>query len=236
MGIIYKHTNRLNSKSYIGQTVQPIERRKATGYSHRFQNALDKYGWDNFDTTVLFEGSDNELNYWEIYFIALYDTYRTKGYNSTKGGNGARGFKQSETSKLKKAKAVCQFDLEGNLIKEFPGQAWALRETGIRHITECVKGDVRHAGGFIWVYKKDINLIKEKIKQYKNNYRGRLVEVIQFDSQDNYIATYKTASEASKITGVNAGHISECAKNKKMYHTAGGYKWRYGNENFRKKI
>lgn len=91
--IIYKHTNKINNKSYIGQTVQkPEERwREGKGYkdSPKFWNAIQKYGWENFTHEIL-ETGPNAI--WaderEIYWIAYYDTFNNdeKGYNLTPGG------------------------------------------------------------------------------------------------------------------------------------------------------
>lgn len=91
---IYKHTNKINNKVYIGQTCQDPEKRwrKGEGYkdSPLFYKAIQKYGWDNFTHEIIEQGND-EL--WadsrEIYWIAYYDSYNNdaKGYNLTPGGS-----------------------------------------------------------------------------------------------------------------------------------------------------
>ena len=56
-GIIYKYTNKLNGKSYIGQTNDEERRirehKTSRQYNNYFHNAIDKYGWDNFEYEVL---------------------------------------------------------------------------------------------------------------------------------------------------------------------------------------
>ena len=88
---IYKITNKLNGKSYIGQSID-IERRikqhiKNTG-SDKNPLYLDfkEYGIENFSYEVLEERSTEMLNEREHYWIEQYDTYNN-GYNLTQGGD-----------------------------------------------------------------------------------------------------------------------------------------------------
>ena len=86
--IVYKHTNKQNGSSYIGITKTDIETRKYLGYfnSTKFYYALEKYGWDNFETTILEEGlTVDEACEKEKYYIKKFDTLNT-GYNLDPGG------------------------------------------------------------------------------------------------------------------------------------------------------
>lgn len=92
-GIIYKITNNVNGKSYIGQTRQGIQFRwcqhtnsKDNSYFHK---AIRKYGKDNFTIDILEECPVEILNEREIFYIAKYDTFKN-GYNLTIGGDGVR--------------------------------------------------------------------------------------------------------------------------------------------------
>lgn len=90
-GLIYKVTNKVTGKSYIGQTRYSLEFRWRQHLHKKdntyFHNAIRKYGPDNFSREVLEECDVSELNSREIYYIAKYDTFRN-GYNLTKGGEG----------------------------------------------------------------------------------------------------------------------------------------------------
>lgn len=102
MGSIYKITNKLNGKAYIGQTKQPVEIRwKAHIYSAKreddnryyFQRALEKDGEENFIFEVLEKVPNDQLNIRERYWIKFYHTYRydpegNDSYNLTWGGEG----------------------------------------------------------------------------------------------------------------------------------------------------
>ena len=76
---IYMHKNKINGKVYIGQTKQSLNERFGCD-GHRYDscpiffNAINKYGWDNFEHIVLFENiPTRELaNRYEEYLIYLY--------------------------------------------------------------------------------------------------------------------------------------------------------------------
>lgn len=103
MGYIYKITNQLNQKSYIGQTKQPIEVRweahiwaafrKEDDNRYYLHRAIHKYGVENFKFEIIEEVPNTELDEREIYWIAYYHTYRydklgNQSYNLTRGGKG----------------------------------------------------------------------------------------------------------------------------------------------------
>lgn len=107
--IIYKATNLINSKIYIGQTINTLEYRKNQHFREAkskkkttvyFHNALNKYGYDNF----LFEEIDHadtqkELDDKERYWIKYYDSNnKNKGYNLDSGGQSG-GVKSEETKR-----------------------------------------------------------------------------------------------------------------------------------------
>lgn len=92
-GFIYKVTNKVNGKSYIGQTRYTVEFRWRQ-HQHKkdntyFHNAIHKYGIENFTVETLEECNIEDLDSKEIYYIAKYDTFNS-GYNLTIGGEGKR--------------------------------------------------------------------------------------------------------------------------------------------------
>ena len=108
-GFIYKITNKLNNKVYIGQTIQkPIERfyqhcaKKCDKYilNMVIHKAIFKYGKDNFTFEVIEEVPKQQLNEREEYWIKYYNSY-TDGYNSTKGGQkGNKSFKDIDNKTI----------------------------------------------------------------------------------------------------------------------------------------
>lgn len=113
MGIIYKAENKVNGKVYIGKTIKSLEERKEKHYRNyreerpfKLYNAIKKYGWDNFEWSVIEDLKDNDfIDEREKYWISKYNSYKT-GYNMTLGGDGAFGFKQSKEHKEKISKAL----------------------------------------------------------------------------------------------------------------------------------
>ncbi|WP_275926206.1 GIY-YIG nuclease family protein [Clostridium perfringens] len=94
-GIIYKITNTVNNKIYIGQTTLSFYRRYRDGFKkcHNvyLQRSIEKYGINKFKVEILAKNkSIEELDKLEIYLIKKYDSCNPKnGYNmKTGGGNG----------------------------------------------------------------------------------------------------------------------------------------------------
>lgn len=95
LGYIYKITNLINQKSYIGKTEKenPNQRwiehqkdaKKNRNEKRPLYSALNKYGCENFSFEIIEQ--TNDLINREIYWINLYQTYG-KGYNATLGGDG----------------------------------------------------------------------------------------------------------------------------------------------------
>ena len=108
-GFIYKITNKINGKSYIGQTIQNVKERFyqhcATKCSQAILNmvihkAINKYGKSNFTIEVIEEVESANLNDRERYWIRYYDSYNN-GYNSTEGGqDGIKLFKNLDTESI----------------------------------------------------------------------------------------------------------------------------------------
>lgn len=92
--IIYKVTNKVNGKVYIGQTIRNLEIRKwehlqcaKDGVKTHLYYAIRKYGEDNFTFEIIAEASSKqELNELERYYIKKYDSINN-GYNMVDGGD-----------------------------------------------------------------------------------------------------------------------------------------------------
>ena len=103
-GIIYKITNKINGKIYVGKTTTSLKQRMA---SHRcadtvIGNAICKYGWKNFNVEVLEEcDTPEQLNEREIFWIAALNCKTPNGYNRSDGGDGPTGYVCSDETRAK---------------------------------------------------------------------------------------------------------------------------------------
>jgi group I intron endonuclease len=104
---IYKITNLINGKIYIGQS-KDLDRRRFEylKYNYDFNRhlkfAMKKYGIDNFTFEPIESGdfTRDELNILETKYISIYESYdQSKGYNLTKGGGQGNGRKWTEEQK-----------------------------------------------------------------------------------------------------------------------------------------
>jgi group I intron endonuclease len=111
---VYKITNNVNGKSYIGYTSYTIferfEQHKKDALkicdNRKFYNAINKYGVDAWNIELLESVDSAEFaKQKEIELIEKFDTYNN-GYNSTKGGDGNNGIIMSEESNIKRSKAL----------------------------------------------------------------------------------------------------------------------------------
>ena len=97
--IIYKATNTVNGKVYIGKTINKMRDRQKchksmslNGSQNYFHRAIRKHGWDSFTWQVIDTAeTEEELNEKEKHWIAYYNSFGTGGYNMTIGGDGQSG-------------------------------------------------------------------------------------------------------------------------------------------------
>lgn len=135
--IIYRIMNLINNKVYIGQTINTFNIRygknkkkgigaervldvyeKSKDKNKHLYNSLRKYGTDNFKVEILKKGlTIDELNYWEEFYIALYNSTDNRyGYNYKKGGENQErvqdylDIKQSLFNKIQNEKYIKYMD------------------------------------------------------------------------------------------------------------------------------
>ena len=91
---VYKYTNLVNGKVYVGQTCQTLKARAQSNginYSQnpRFYKDIKEFGWDNFKGEILIDNLNHfQADYYEAYYIKLYQsTDESFGYNISSGAH-----------------------------------------------------------------------------------------------------------------------------------------------------
>ena len=192
MGYIYKITNLINNKIYIGQTRFEVEARyhrhlyeaKRNVLQYPLYKAIRKYGEQNFKLDII-EQVDNELlNQQEQYWIKYYDSYikNNKGYNCTYGGEGSFTIDRIEV-----------YDLwdKGLSINEIS----KLLNHNNSAIREILKG------------YQNYNIEESNKRGDKIQAINRFKSVNQYDIKGNLINTYYNMYEAERQTGISSKRI-----------------------------
>ena len=133
-----------SGKSYIGQTVRPIEerfkrhQRKSSGCV-AISGAIKKYGWENF-VIDYYEVPDEELNKHERWMVNLMGTLSPDGYNLKEGGGNG---KLSEETKRRQREA------------QLGEKSYMFGRTGENHPRFGKTGEKHHKSKRVYQYDLD---------------------------------------------------------------------------------
>ncbi len=211
--IIYKATNKINGKSYIGFDSN-WPRRRETHKSHALRGstqyiskAIRKHGWESFVWEVIYQSNDLDFtkNIMEGYFIRLYDTFGEKGYNLTLGGEGTLGRKYSPTIETRKL-----------LSKKIKGRHFHTNESK-QKISEAAKGREPWQKGTKGAYSKEhleklskaaignkgptgqeINMKYVYLVTYPDGRSEEIINLTRFQKENNLRGLYQVASGKRK--------------------------------------
>ena len=231
-GAVYKITNKIDGKVYIGQTTSCIKRRfREHGRSKfcvKLKRAIDKHGKGNFQIEELVRHeSKEELNNAEIFYIAQYNSIKT-GYNIRNGGKDGTwnpdSIKKMIKSQLLRAhkirKPVLQLDLNFNIIKEWESIKSIRRALG-SDVTAVLKNKRSVCLGFRWAYKgTDLELMKQKpvrLIQRKNCAIGKFKDGIM-------ITSFPSLRDAAKSLNIHHTGINQSMRGNTL---CAGHNWRY---------
>lgn len=209
---IYKVTNQINNKSYIGKSKDIHTRWRAHHtepfnsnsdmYESLIYRAIRKYGIDNFTFEILEYCTEEKLNEREKFWIEYYHTWikdeLCQGYNMTPGGE------TTHFEKIYDRKLILQLWNEGKSHQEILEQV------------RCTKGSLTYILDELGV---STNERRRRGASYKSK------KVIQYNLNGNFIKEYNSISDASRATGIPTGNISKNCKG--GLKTAGKYIWKY---------
>ncbi len=211
---IYKITNKINNKVYIGCS-KNIEHRwiahKSESiidtnpqYNYSIHKAFRKYGLDNFSFEIIEILPENEIFEREKYWIKYYDSYN-KGYNETLGGDTGPSMpgENNPNSKLTEEDVynIRIKILEGAMLSEvYPLYANKISHKGFEHVW---RGD-----SWLSVLPEAIQYVKSKEYISKTRAFARNSRLTE-----EQIQIYKDIQE-SKKKGLNRLDVYEKYKNK----------------------
>lgn len=212
MGFIYLVTNIITGHQYVGQTGLTIEQRWKRHCDCVRRNehpdlplykAIKKYGVENFIVSQIEECNNNLLNEREIYWIKYYDTYNN-GYNATIGGEFIRKYDSQE---------IVDLFLSGKSRKE------------VAKIIGCSIQAVS--------YNLNAKLDKEYLLRRQYEQQAKTLSktspnkraIAQFDMNNQLLATYESAKEAERQTGIDHSQIAAVCKGKRRQ--THNYIWKY---------
>lgn len=229
-GIIYKITNTINNKCYIGQTkskrgfkgryyhagigiervykLHKYQKESGKSYNQHLFHAIEKYGFDAFkvDEVIDTAMSPDELDEKEIYYIQYYDSYNN-GYNLTLGGERGCGEHQPKGKDNPLSVAVCQLTLDGELVKIWDSLADIRRDSeyNVPNIELTCQGVNSHSYGYLWVFKKDY----DPNKKYKWKPSRMYKPVVLLDDNNEIIKEFVSVVQASRELNVDRKTIRD---------------------------
>ena len=248
---IYKITNIINNKCYIGQSID-INRRwydhkyKALykndiSYNSALHSAMRKYGIENFVLEIVEECKENQLDEREKYWIKESNSLTPNGYNILTGGQLNKSYanfcKQcgKQIGKQSKYCSKCK-SLAQRKIVDRPSElelVKMIKENGFESTGRFfgVSGNTIKK----WCQFYNLPVLKKDLISWYNNKIGFIPldkkaykkAVLQISLTSNeIIAEYESANAAARALGKNKGnHISEVCNGK--LKQAYGFLWKY---------
>ena len=213
LGYIYKITNQINQKCYIGQTIQSVQTRWTkhinsigTEKEYAIHKAIKKYGINNFIFEIIEQCDANLLNEKEIYWINYYNSYEN-GYNLTRGGQGNRKYNYD---------LIIQTFLNNpNLSCKQLSEQFHISEATICHI--LIANEIPHNS-----FGCGTEYNKKRVKQFDKKTNQFIQE---FETQKDAAIYIQNIKKSSASLDTISGHIGEVCKGK--FKSAYGFKWAY---------
>ena len=233
--IIYKHTNLINGKVYIGQTRKTTKERWRNGKAYisnpntRFAQAILKYGWASFQHEILETDIDNQImaNERERFWINQNDSYNfDKGYNMTLGGSDipVEYSIRARESKRKKKREEFDFIFCWELTKLFPNPTIALEwfvsngyENNYKHtnpLLRVIDKENRTCFGFHFCRLIRVLEFKPTNKEETNANKGSRKKIICVNTGD----VYDSLSDCGRILNIKTQHLSKACKRHSPTH------------------
>tara|TARA_R110002167_G_scaffold54830_1_gene156157 strand:- start:22 stop:1404 length:1383 start_codon:yes stop_codon:yes gene_type:complete len=216
-----------NGKIYVGSTSVGFHKRSRAYRNEKAHcligRALKKYGASDFVFSIL-ESSKawgkDKLQEREQCYIDERQPFSPSGYNLQR----IAGVMTPQNKR-----PVNQYTKSGEFVASFESGMDAGRKTNadVTTINECCRGEVKSAGGFIWLYS-DSSSPKELAESVARlaRYTGTLIN--QYTLVGVFVEQYQSVKHASDMTHVDSRSIYGYCKGD--LHSAGGFIWIHSNK------
>lgn len=210
---VYKITNKINGKMYIGASINISDRKTQHFKPYRVNKykdslplyqAIDKFGRENFSFEIIEETTVDKLDEREEHYIKEFNSVK-EGYNVVAT---AHNMNDEEHKKV-----------HGKFFSEWNKKQWQNEEYR--------KERSEHSSLVQKERLKDPRYLAEKSKQLKKYTDSIKKPIEQYDKQGNLIAVYDGVREAERATGIGSSQISAVALGKPRRKSAGGFVWKY---------
>ena len=240
---IYKCTNLVNGKVYIGQSIDPINRIRQhinvrSKHSYLLNYAIKKYGVENFLFEVI--RSDvpiEQINETEIQCIKEYSCKVPIGYNITDGGKGHLGHKPSEETRKKMSIAQRNMSLENKqkitVARKAVGYEKSILAARARIGKPAWNKGIPNPsmiGNKLALGNKLSDEVKKRMSESqkkvdRSNYppSKNRIAIIQLDLAGLEIDRFDSAWDAGKKLNIASDSIIRCING--IRKSAGGYRW-----------
>lgn len=214
MPYIYKITNKINNKVYVGKTLKTIEERwkehthdylKRQNEKRPLYSAMKKYGIENFYIEQLEETSEELVNEREVYWIETLGSFKY-GYNATIGGDGKAYLDRElliktylETKNIKQTAKLLNIDA-GNLSK-------ILKSNNIEILSQAKVAEL--------YYGKSVAMLDKNTKEIIRTFPSLSSAAIFI--KENY-----NVSACQKAISTNIGRVARGKRN-----SAHGFSWKF---------
>ena len=248
IGFIYIIKNKVNSKVYIGQTRKTIEKRFKEHLSNIERRtcpiylAMKKYGIENFYIEELMQTENNELDFYEKFFISKYNSVCPFGYNVLQGGSIFKDDNPMFHDEIRK-KVSEKFKGDKNPAKR-PEVREKIRKKALgKKASESTKQRMSENNGRYWKGKKLSEETRNKIS-LNHGCRGKFgglnpasKAVYRMDKNTlEILEKYESITLANLWViknvkpDLNPNATGICQVCKGHQKTAYGYKWKYVNK------
>lgn len=248
MFTVYKITNKINNKSYIGSSIRAEKRWRqhvnaafnpnSPHYNYPLYQAFRKYGLNNFSFKILKDdfNSIKEMTDYEKEMIIFFNSYN-KGYNQTLYTDRTENAIENINKYIKKISQKCaKVDINENIIEIYSSYHEAAKENGMdgdyeaTSIRQTCKGERSSVKG---LYFRDLDKENNVIHKPMKQSHGKKSLICIPVKEEDEVLYFESISEAARQLSTDRQSIGKCISGSTRYSIIHNYIIReidiYGN-------